>query len=465
MRSSALAVSDPDTPTFPEAAPASGRRRAASAWGLARRPDHRGNPVSGATASSVDAYERALAAFVSWRAGVDAQLELALDDAPDFTMAHVLKAYLLVCSRDPESIESARPVLAKAATLHASVPERLHLAAIAAVIGGDLELARTRLAECLNEQPRDLLALHAVQAFDHLVGDTERMRERPAHALTAWSGNLSGYASLLTMQAFGLVEAGEFERAQQMAGNALELDPTNPRAHHVMAHVFEMTGRPDAGLRWMADRFARLGVDALFTTHCWWHMALFHLAQGEPDEALRLYEQRVRGGRSPGVADLIDATSLLWRIDLSGAGQGSRWHELAAAWSRHIDDRFCSFNDVHAALAFVGAKDWNAAALLERSLIAAQAAPTRHGLTTREIGLPACRALIAFGRGDYPLATTLMASLPVAAHRLGGSNAQRDVLYLTLMGAIERIRRPSGRSRQWHPHATRRPDTPAPALA
>jgi hypothetical protein len=51
--------------------------------------------------------------------------------------------------------------------------------------------------------------------------------------------------------------------------------------------------------------------------------------------------------------------------------------------------------------------------------------------------------LIAFGRGNDALATTLLASLPALAHRLGGSHAQRDVLHFTMRRAIERIRRPA----------------------
>jgi hypothetical protein len=54
---------------------------------------------------------------------------------------------------------------------------------------------------------------------------------------------------------------------------------------------------------------------------------------------------------------------------------------------------------------------------------------------------------MAFGRGDYNLAITLLASLPGLAHRLGGSHAQRDVLHLTLQQAVERIRRPARRTR------------------
>jgi len=181
------------------------------------------------------------------------------------------------------------------------------------------------------------------------------------------------------------------------------------------------------------------------TTHCWWHLALFHLAQGHVDRALNLYDDYIRPDDSTEIADLIDAAALLWRIQLRGGDIGARAAELAAAWTPHVHDSFCTFNDLHAMLAFVAARDWARAKQLEAALVASQSQQTRYGETLRKLGLPACRALIAFGRGDNTLAITLLASLPALAHRLGGSHAQRDVLHLTLLQAIERIRRP-GRS-------------------
>ena len=91
-------------------------------------------------------------------------------------------------------------------------------------------------------------------------------------------------------------------------------------------------------------------------------------------------------------ADLIDAAALLWRIQLRGGDAGPRWTELAAAWAPHIEDGFCSFNDLHAMLAFVGARDWHRAQRLESTLARSQSLPTRHGATTRRLGLrPAAR--------------------------------------------------------------------------
>jgi hypothetical protein len=84
-----------------------------------------------------------------------------------------------------------------------------------------------------------------------------------------------------------------------------------------------------------------------------------------------------------------------------------------------------------------------------------QSLPTRHGEMTRVLGLPACRALMAFGGGDDTLALSLLASLPAQAHRLGGSHAQRDVLHLTMLEAVAHLRRP----------ARRRNPSPVPAAA
>ena len=336
--------------------------------------------------------------------------------------------------------------LARAAGLPANEVEQLHLAALAAALDDDYECAKARLGDLLHRQPRDVLALQVAHAFDYFTGDAARMHDRVEAVLPAWSDDLPGYHAVLAMHAFSLEECGEYARAEQAARAALDLNPSDARAHHVIAHVFEMTDRPDAGIRWMNAHTASWGVDTAVATHGHWHLALFHLAQREFDGALALYDRRVRRGHSSEVADLIDAAALLWRIELLGGDAGPRWIELANAWAPRIDDAFCSFNDLHAMLAFVGARDWERAQHLEHALTRRQSLPTRHGVTTRQFGLSACRALAAFGRGDDTLAINLLACLPALAHRLGGSHAQRDVLYLTLQRAIERVRRPALRA-------------------
>jgi hypothetical protein len=168
---------------------------------------------------------------------------------------------------------------------------------------------------------------------------------------------------------------------------------------------------------------------------------LFHLALDEIPAALLVYDEHVRSHRSTQIADLIDASAHLWRIELLGGDNGERWTELAVAWEGHLEDGYCTFNDIHAMLALVGARDWRGARRLESALQRSQLPRTRYGETTRLVGLPVARALIAFGRGDYSRTTQTLGLLPALAHRIGGSHAQRDLLHLTLLEAAQRLPR------------------------
>jgi tetratricopeptide (TPR) repeat protein len=403
--------------------------------------DYRGCPITGATPAALEAFERAIATFRSWRTGTERELSSALRAAPEFVMAHVFRAYLHLSSRDPAVVRAARPVLEFATALRANARERMHLAAIAAVLADDYERAKALLGDLLREQPRDALALQVAHALDYVTGDLARLGDRLPRALQAWSKALPGHHAVLAMHAFGLSERGEYQRAGELAQQALALEPFDARAHHVLAHVFEMTNRPEAGIRWMLQHAEHWAAETVVATHGWWHVALFHLAAEQVEQALEIYDRRVRAGHSTAVSDMIDAAALLWRIHLRGGGVGARWNELASAWAAHIGDGFCSFNDLHAMISFVGAGDWDRAQRLEGELAHRRAQRTRYGNTTRRVGLTACRGLVAFGRGDYPRAIGMLASLSAQAHRIGGSHAQRDLLTLTLSSAAERVRR------------------------
>jgi tetratricopeptide (TPR) repeat protein len=409
------------------------------------RIDVRGCAISGATPTALESYERALATFLAWQSGVRAPLASALQEAPTFVMAHVLEAYQVLSSRDPRHVRSAQEVLTRASHLPANDRERLHLAAIAAVLADDYERAKALLGDVLRAHPLDVLALQVAHAFDYVTGDLVRKNSRVAQVLASWPSDLPGYHAVLAMHAFSLEECGAYDRAEDAAHEAMALNPRDARAHHVMAHVFEMTERPDDGVHWMEAHRAGWSIGTVVDTHCWWHVALYRLAQGRIDDVLALYDARMKIGADSGLSDLIDASALLWRLRLRGIDSDARWAALAEAWGPHLDDAYCSFTDLHAMLTFVGAGDWDRARRLEASLANAHDLRTRYGATTRQVGLPAGRALIAFGRGDDARAIALFGKLPASAYRLGGSHAQRDVLHLTMLQAIERIRWPGRR--------------------
>jgi tetratricopeptide (TPR) repeat protein len=403
--------------------------------------DARGCRVNGASGRALDHYERALHGFLAWRGEPRAEARRALEEAPGFVMGHVLEAQLHLCSRDPSGAAVARASLERARHLPQDARERMHLAAIATSLTGDWERARELLACILERHPRDLLALAVSHTIDLYLGDTRDLRARVAAVLPAWSRADAGFHGVLAMLAFGLEECGEYARAEDAALAALELDAGDIRAHHARCHVLEMQGRAAEGVRWMGERAPHWSGSGASSTHVWWHLALYHLELGNAAQALEIYDRRIGAAAPPALAELIDASALLWRLHLRGATLGDRWSVLAARWAPRAEDAYCAFNDLHAMLAFVGAQRRD----LQRRLLRAQRRRLAHGGTNegmlRDVGLPACAALDAFGRGRYDRAAELLSALPAVSHRLGGSHAQRGLLGLTHRAAQAQLMR------------------------
>jgi hypothetical protein len=137
---------------------------------------------------------------------------------------------------------------------------------------------------------------------------------------------------------------------------------------------------------------------------------------------------------------MLDATALLWRLHLRGVDVGDRWTELANSWEKRVEDGYYVFNDMHAMMAFVGSgREVRARGLLDVLLRTLDQGGT-NATMTRDVGLPVCRAIQAFGRGNYRAAIEELMPVRQIAHRFGGSHAQRDVLSLTLIEAAFRAK-------------------------
>ena len=404
-----------------------------------RAEDLRGCAVSGATGRALELYEQALEALRLQRGDPLRLAREARREAPEFVAGHQLEAALLAGSRDPREVEAAGWAYARLKGLRHNTREGLHTAALAAGLDGDYARAYGLYDRILAEVPRDALALHVVSLFDYYLGTPAATRGRTARALAGWDASIPGYHGVLATHAFALEECGEYAEAEQVALRAIELEPRDLRAHHALTHVFEMQGRSEEGIRWMGTRAGYWTASGPATTHLWWHLALHHQQLGRAAFALELYDRRIVGGEK--LSELIDASALLWRLHLDGHDLGRRFERLAAEWAPHAEDAHCAFNDLHATMAFAGAGRWD----LAHRLLAAQirrvsrAGGMNHDMT-RLVGLPACRALLLFARGDYDAAEALLRGLPPVAHRVGGSHAQRDVLQLTRAAAVFRRR-------------------------
>ena len=353
----------------------------------------------------------------------------------------MLEASLLLCSRDKGDFEAAGWAYAELASIDKTALQEKHTAAIRIAVDGDYAAASRAYDAILEEHPTDELALGVAHCFDYLLGNPAALRARATRALAAWPAHSPSYHSVLSLFAFALQECGDYAAAEEVARRALELEPLDLRAHHAVAHVMEMQGRFEDGVRWMGARSRHWTGAGAASVHLWWHLALYHIELGRHENALAVFDHRMQG---EGLSELIDASALLWRLHLHGVDVRSRFAPLAASWAPYAEDAHCAFNDLHAMMAFVGAGRWDYA---DRLLAAQARRVERAGGSnldmTRLVGLPASRALAAFGRGDYAAADTLLRGLPPVAHRIGGSHDQRDILPLTRAATFgRRVSRP-----------------------
>jgi tetratricopeptide (TPR) repeat protein len=374
----------------------------------------------------------ALAAFLAHRGDALA----AARAAPASPQSRIIEAALLLCSRYPRDFAEARRRYDGLEKLALSANEAMHVRAIGAAVHGDYAAASAVYDELLAHSPHDALALAVAQVFDHYLGNPRSQLQRTAKALKAWRPEMPAYHAVLSLHAYALQECGDYEAAEETAQRALALQPWDVRAHHAMAHVMEMQGRFEEALRWMGRRSGLWSAAGVASTHLWWHIALYHIELGRPAHALAIYEHRMQGGA---LSELIDASALLWRLYLGGVDVHALARALAARWAAHAEDAHCAFNDLHAMMAFAAGARHDLASRLLAALECRLANPwgTNHDMT-RLVGLPACRAIEAFGRGEFDSAERLLRRLPPVAHRIGGSHAQRDVLQLTRFAAAAR---------------------------
>ena len=400
--------------------------------------DSAGYSISGANPESLAAYEKAAGELRCLVGDPVASVREAIAASPGMTMAHALNAWLYLLGTEPSGIPVARASLQAAQVLPADDRERGHLRAIGLLVDGKWREAGQALEDLSAAYPLDALALQAGHQIDFFTGDARMLRDRIARALPAWSAALPAYHAVLGMYAFGLEECGEYERAEETGRRCVALERRDCWGWHAVTHVLEMQNRTGDGIRWLRSDPDAWSQESFFAVHNWWHLALFHLEQGDVAEVLRLADGPIFGARSQVMLDMLDASALLWRLWLRGVDVGDRWDAIADNWAPVAGAGNYAFNEFHAMMAFVGSGRKDAQQAVIEALRKAAAGTTDPAAFAREVGLDAALAFQAFGEGRHADTVKLLRPLRSYAHRFGGSHAQRDVIDLTLIEAANR---------------------------
>ncbi|MEI5676336.1 MULTISPECIES: pyridine nucleotide-disulfide oxidoreductase [unclassified Nocardioides] len=377
------------------------------------------------------AYDRGLGDLLRLRGGGAEAVATAVALDPTFAVGHATLALLgheMCLNVDLD----ARLRDAELHANRATERERSHVHAVAAHVRGDSR----PLLQHLRTHQRDALLLSAAVPTIAFAGATEVPEEAwdlveqaiPAYGDDWW------FTGLL---AFVRQEQRRFDEAMDLSCRSLAVEPAAGHSAHARAHAHYETGDHRVGLAWMDSWVTGSGRRTESLSHFSWHAALHELSLGDLDAVRRRHDTQLRPELGLGCRALVDTGSLLFRWAITpGAEDVPGLEEVAAVAGRGVLERPATpFLAMHAAVVLLALEDGPG---LDRLATHAQGHPNP---THREVVAPLARALRNLVDGRAGAAADELAALAGAARRLGGSDAQREIVEEARIAALLRADR------------------------
>ncbi len=379
---------------------------------------------------ALDDWNAMIRAFLAHGTATPQRLGAVLEAEPGFALGHATRGIFSLLLGRAEMVEVARSAsdAADAALSQGGggTRARLWCDGLRGWLDGRPSAAVAAMDAAIAVQPRDTLSLKAGQAIRFLTGDAAGMRAAVESVMDAHRDHpLEGF--VLGCHAFTLEETGDFDNAERAGHAGLDLAPDDAWGLHAVTHVHDMRADAVAGLALIDDRAGAWLECNNFRYHVWWHKALMLLDAGRTDDALHLYDTRVRAERTDDYRDIANATSLLMRLELEGVSVGDRWCELADLSAARTHDACLVFADLHYMLALAGDDRAGAKDQLVARLASSGRIPSEAGAVAACPGHSAAEGLAAFGAGRYDAAFAALSAARPHMQDIGGSIAQRDV--------------------------------------
>jgi hypothetical protein len=382
--------------------------------------DYLGNPIDTTDAATRQGLDDFIGGFLGYQPRAERILASA-DANADSALANAFAGLLLMFIESPAGPALADHYRQRATAVNTDHPRaQLYLAVLDAWINDDLDQVLHLSDHLLERYPRDLFAAKLNQYVEFNRGNWPALLRIGLKA-TAGAADIAHSHGLL---AFAYEQCHLLEEAQTSAREALRLQPSEPWAHHALAHVMLTEGRIEEGTAFLQGvKHHWDGLNSFMYTHNWWHLALFYLARGDDQQVLEIYDRHVWGILPQYSQDQVGAVSLLARMELAGIDVGERWQALAPYLQPRVGDTVQPFLSVQYLYGLARAGKPEADGLL--------AALREHSGEARpvwgEVTLPLARGLLAHARGHVHEALEQLAIALPRLNEIGGSHAQRDL--------------------------------------
>ena len=407
--------------------------------------DARGLQISCVETESAQTCSAAIESFIRRQTDTIPLLQQSMAHEPDQPFTQALYGLMMHGARKSSLLPDINTALSKATQSGIAIThrEQLYVDALNHACHGDLFAMVSCYEKILQQDPTDILALSLAQGELFWLGEMEHSRRLSEMVQPAWSDAVEGYPEYLSVLAFDLEEAGQYQQAEEVGRQSVALRDTNAWGTHAVAHVLYMQGRHQQGVDWLTDKQDRWSNTNQIKYHIWWHQCLFHLEQGQHDVVLEYYDRWVRNHSEALVQvtpdlyiDLQNGASLLWRLEQQGVDIGDRWDEMATLVASRTDDMSSPFTSAHYAVILAATGQYDACDALITAMNQFAVSST-HTLASRfhDAAIPSAIAAVEHRKGRYQNVIDVLMPKRRELWQMGGSHAQQDLFHQILVDA------------------------------
>ncbi len=393
----------------------------------------------------------------------------AIEADREFALPHAAMARIHQTNR--RSVE-ARAAADRAVILAAGAsPREQESVAIQHLLAtGHSTEALERIKTHVAEHPTDAFVLGPASSVFGLIGFSGRIN-REAEQLAFLEPLAGHYGDDWWFQAslgFALVETGRWVEGRALVERALELNPDSAHATHVLAHALYEAGEDDEALSFLNGWMPGLDREASLHCHLWWHLCLLLIGSGESDQAWTLYDEHLAPdvSASPPLNIFTDGTSMGWRSMLAGHTNGDhraaqRWQALSDFYHDTLGGTPGVFLDAHGALPLVGLGRLDE---IDDYVAQVKALDAEGKLPAGSMAVVMSRAFQAYGREQWGDVIDGLEPYLNQVVRIGGSRAQRDLAFNTVLSAYRKAGRTDDAERLLAGVNDREPSRPVAAV-
>lgn len=394
--------------------------------------DAYGNVLGTQSPDARDAYDLGVHRFLGAEPRVIDSFEAAIAADEGFALAHIGLAREMQLRARPDQVKTS---LARARELASglSARERSHIHVSGLLLEGKSSEARNAVYVHVEDWPMDVMVAQMCTSVFGLIGFSGlpgREAEQLAYIMRIaphYEHNWWCRAQL----AFAQLEVGQLDAAETNIEAALKVNPHSAHSAHIRAHLYYENREDEEGLRYLADWCKSYNPEGILHNHVSWHVGLWSLESGDLDRMWQVLDVDISPeiSHGPPLNVLTDTAALLLRAELAGVDVPvERWKKVSAYALARFPKPGLSFADVHAAIAHARSGD------KEALDVVINGARGPAGDLTRTLAT----AYREMEDKHWARAAELFSEAMMDHARIGGSNAQRDLIDFSLAACLVR---------------------------